>query len=103
LTDFDRGPEDIRLAELLARACSSDFQEAMTIYGKVAHRVAPMLIATAARRGSSSPAAVAEDAIENGLKRIKAVFEGTMPENGLRYRSDISIASWLVLLIGDPG
>jgi RNA polymerase sigma factor (sigma-70 family) len=97
---FDIGPEDIRLAELLANPRPSDFDEVSNLYGTRAIQICRVLIAIAARRGALSPATVVEDAIENGWKRIKAVFDGT--QEGFRYRGDISIASWLVLLIGDP-
>jgi len=99
---FAPGPDDRRLAELVAGALPSDLDEAADLYGKLAIGDRPILIGIVTRFGVSCPEALVDEVIANGLERILDVFNGTAAENAFKYVGPMSLVSWLSLLIGKP-
>lgn len=102
---FSPGPDDVRLAQLISRPGSggpSDFDEASRLYGKLAMRIRPILVAMAARHGITSPSDLVDEAIDTGWQRIYEFFAGELAEDAFRFTGPMSLASWLLLVIGKP-
>lgn len=102
---FSPTPDDVRLAQLVSGPGSgspSDFDDAAQLFGELACRARPVLIAIVARDGAVSPADIVDEAIETGWQRIFELFSGSLPDHAFRYVGPMSLASWLLLVIGRP-
>ncbi|MER8370606.1 hypothetical protein NKH84_24015 [Mesorhizobium sp. M0902] len=102
---FSPGPDDVRLALLVSGPGSggpSDFDEASHLYGKLAMRIRPVLLGMVARHGIISPTDLVDEAIETGWKRVHEFFAGELAPDAFSYVGPMSLASWLLLVIGKP-
>lgn len=99
---FDPGPDDLRLAQLVACGPNPEnYQEAMVLYGKLAARVHPHLVARFKAFGLVDYEDAACETIAEGFEIIKEQIEGVRTKS-FRFREPMSVATFLSLVRGNP-